>query len=103
MALIDCPECGHQVSDKASTCPSCGVGISEAKEAQSAGEPITTVQQTSKKFKQQALLAAVVIAAGIMIVFSNGGSTSDAIGWTITLIGFGWLIVARINVWWHHD
>lgn len=27
MALIKCPECGHQVSDKAATCPSCGVAI----------------------------------------------------------------------------
>lgn len=24
MALIDCPECGRQVSDKASACPGCG-------------------------------------------------------------------------------
>jgi hypothetical protein len=28
MALIDCPECGHQVSDAAETCPSCGVRLS---------------------------------------------------------------------------
>lgn len=27
MALIICPECGHQVSDKAETCPSCGIKI----------------------------------------------------------------------------
>ncbi len=27
MAIIKCPECGHQVSDKAETCPSCGVRI----------------------------------------------------------------------------
>ena len=27
MAIIKCPECGHQVSDKAATCPSCGVNI----------------------------------------------------------------------------
>lgn len=27
MAIIKCPECGHQVSDKAATCPSCGVEI----------------------------------------------------------------------------
>src|SRR5437879_8722924 len=25
VALIPCPECGHQVSDRAPTCPSCGV------------------------------------------------------------------------------
>lgn len=27
MAMIKCPECGHQVSDKAEACPSCGVRI----------------------------------------------------------------------------
>lgn len=27
MAIIKCPECGHQVSDMAPTCPSCGVQI----------------------------------------------------------------------------
>ncbi len=27
MALIDCPECGAQVSDRAPTCPHCGVPI----------------------------------------------------------------------------
>lgn len=27
MAIIKCPECGHQTSDKAPTCPSCGVEI----------------------------------------------------------------------------
>ena len=27
MAIIKCPECGHQTSDKATVCPSCGVEI----------------------------------------------------------------------------
>lgn len=27
MAIIRCPECGHEISDKAITCPSCGVQI----------------------------------------------------------------------------
>ena len=25
MALIDCPECGKEISDKAPSCPNCGV------------------------------------------------------------------------------
>lgn len=29
MAIIKCPECGHQISDKAETCPVCGVRIRE--------------------------------------------------------------------------
>lgn len=31
MALIKCPECGHQVSDRAKTCPSCGIEIAGSK------------------------------------------------------------------------
>lgn len=27
MALIKCPECGKQVSDKAETCPNCGIDV----------------------------------------------------------------------------
>ncbi len=29
MAIIKCPECGHQVSDKAPVCPNCGVEIAD--------------------------------------------------------------------------
>ena len=29
MALIDCEECGRQVSDKATACPNCGAPIGE--------------------------------------------------------------------------
>lgn len=28
MAIIKCPECGHEISDKAPFCPSCGIAIS---------------------------------------------------------------------------
>lgn len=29
MALINCPECGHRISDKAVSCPSCGCPVSK--------------------------------------------------------------------------
>lgn len=29
MAIIKCPECGHQISDRAPICPSCGVRIAD--------------------------------------------------------------------------
>lgn len=32
MALIKCPECGKEISDKASACPNCGCPSSEFKE-----------------------------------------------------------------------
>jgi uncharacterized membrane protein YvbJ len=30
MALISCPECGSEVSDKAPSCPKCGVPLASA-------------------------------------------------------------------------
>ncbi|MCG5501223.1 zinc-ribbon domain-containing protein [Ectothiorhodospira lacustris] len=35
MALIDCPECGRQVSDKAPTCPGCGAPIAALESTES--------------------------------------------------------------------
>lgn len=32
MALICCPECGKEISDKANTCPSCGLPLKSANE-----------------------------------------------------------------------
>ncbi|MFP4062064.1 MAG: zinc ribbon domain-containing protein [Halochromatium sp.] len=39
MALIDCPECGGQVSDRAPTCPHCGVPIASSAEARGGAQP----------------------------------------------------------------
>lgn len=41
MALINCPECGHEISDSAKTCPNCGVTITVCPECGKlfAGEP----------------------------------------------------------------
>lgn len=41
--LINCPECNHQVSDKAATCPNCGIKI--------AGNPDITGSNTPKRCK----------------------------------------------------
>lgn len=39
MALIDCPECGGQVSDLAPTCPHCGVPIASSAQARGDAQP----------------------------------------------------------------
>lgn len=42
MALINCPECGKEISDKAASCPNCGMPIkeTETKFCQHCGEEI---------------------------------------------------------------
>lgn len=61
MALIRCEECGHEVSDKAQTCPKCGaqIVISETTVAAPA-----TVTFADGKFKgTRAMLAQLAVAS----------------------------------------
>ena len=44
MALIDCPECGKQVSDKAEACNGCGFPVAQQAEA-AAKEVVRAAQQ----------------------------------------------------------
>jgi len=106
MALTTCPECGHQVSDTASSCPSCGAPLGAARrEAQAAGTQITTTQDTAKRFKLQQLLSLGAIVLGFIIGISsmdNPESSAPAIGGLFILGGFVWYVVTRVRIWWHH-
>ena len=48
MALIKCPECKHKVSDRALSCPSCGLPLTPsaepAQEVSAAAEPVEQIQ-----------------------------------------------------------
>lgn len=104
MALVKCPECGKEVSDKAKNCIGCGAPIAPDRESQGSGvDHLTTVQGTSKKLKLQQAIAAVLFVAGGVGMFVAGD-----LGWnpgtptTIMLIGLVWYIVTRVRTWWHH-
>ena len=47
MALMNCPECGKQVSDAAQNCPDCGFPIGNKKE-----EVLTEKEETLQKKKK---------------------------------------------------
>ena len=51
MALISCPECNHQISDKALSCPSCGYPLSTTTNIQN-----NTTNETSKNEKYCVIL-----------------------------------------------
>jgi hypothetical protein len=85
MALIDCPECGSQVSDKAESCPKCGYGI--VKEIVSPrANPVKGISRKSKGMNGFTL--AGIILASLLLIFivvnalshhpsSGSGTTTD--------------------------
>lgn len=59
MAMIKCPECGKEISDKALTCPNCGVPINMEM-------PVRVHVERTKKFTGGASSIAVVIDGQFM-------------------------------------
>lgn len=55
MALIKCPECGKQVSDRAPTCPGCGSPIDTAIRCPKCGSANTEVISGASKAVSVAL------------------------------------------------
>ena len=108
MALRECFECGNSVSTKAISCPHCGAPVSGARESRAAGAPLTTVQETSKKFKLHTLLALTAFfgAIGWMVVLSAqvGGADPGEFTRPIWLLvaGVVWYAITRVRIWWHH-
>lgn len=72
MALIQCPECGQTISDKAEKCPKCSYPIATAeKNVNAEPEQITTEQTipiTENKKKKNTILSVCITAAAIVFV-----------------------------------
>ncbi len=73
MALMPCPECEKEVSDKAPTCPNCGTPIANREADKETGVTLTTIQGTSKKFKRLILISALLFWGGIFVQMGGGG------------------------------
>ena len=90
MALIKCKKCGHEVSDKASKCPNCGVLI-----CKECGQPLTKndyhCPNCGKDTQLLYLLKRkgyLLIAIGLFLAifsFSDGGGSSSSIVFTLII------------------
>lgn len=110
MALIKCPECGTEVSDKAEKCPKCAYPINTQIK-----DKVQTIELTSKKYKGQLVLSVLLLSLGLFISLAaaglaatgGGGTTLQAllafIGIPLMVVGLIWYIITKIRIWWHHE
>ena len=81
MALIKCPECGKEISDKAASCPNCGCPISSAtverkdsvKDEPSLSETTSTLQKKNKSLKGIIIAIVAIIIIAVVAVFIGIG------------------------------
>ena len=81
MPLIDCPDCGRQVSDSAPNCPQCGKPMTIF-----AGKAV----QTTRKGGKYEGVGFLLIVAGIFVCFASGG-----LGAVLILVGFIVFLIGR--------
>ena len=111
MSLIKCPECGNEVSDKATSCPKCAYPISPkpAEIPKPEDKPtVQTIELTSKPFKLQILLSVLAMIGGCIGMVTTAGTDGSSDGppvfWMVVFFaGCLWLIVTRFLIWWHHE
>ena len=98
MAIIECPECGAQISDRAGNCPACGYPI--ASQVRRRGwdndVQVVTIQRTRKRYKLMSLAGSVLMILGAFAMMGGAGSGMFTAGIMIALL-------TRILIWWHHD
>jgi TM2 domain-containing membrane protein YozV len=102
MALISCPECATNVSDKALSCPSCGCPIS----APSTPSSVTPTAVTVAKSRGVYIILGILFGAFGFHNFYSGHNLSGGIKIGIILLAFvldaatsfytGWSLVALV-------
>ncbi len=77
MALIKCPECGKEISDKAASCPSCGCPVTPVEDVAQQESP-----QTPAKTKRGGGLVALFVTLGAILLFAicSGSGSKDSKG-----------------------
>lgn len=107
MALINCPDCGTSVSDRAAACVKCGAPIAAQANPAAAdfGSPrVQTIEQTGKGYKAQQALGVVATMTGIvMMVAGETGSSANVFGAIVAGIGLIVYLSARLGAWWNHE
>lgn len=90
MALIKCPECGKEVSDKAVRCPHCGMPLNEihsvTQESTNNDAGRNTELSQSQKEKKRIhkwllvifIVGSLLLIGGIVFLFFNGKSTDNS-------------------------
>lgn len=103
MALINCPECDKQISDKASACINCGHPIvkTTSQHGLNIGDE-QPIELTAKRLKLISFLSFGIFVLGIIIVAASTSESSSGFGVLLIILGCISYIINRIRIWWHH-
>ena len=92
--LINCPDCGTEISARAEACIKCGAPIAKGQKASSEQTP-STIQHTRKADNLQQMPIALLGGAGLYCMFKEEIGIGLAL-WGVAIV---WWAVVRMLVW----
>ena len=102
MAIVPCPECQRDISDRAAACPHCGNPIAAIPSAarvsvQTDDGDVVTTQATGKAPKVVQLVGFLLAVGGVVSCSSSTGSSGG-----LFLLGCAVFLMGRLMAWWSH-
>ena len=77
MALIKCPECGNQISDKAESCPKCGYELNKKETPTTSDNKVASSFMNKGNIKYILIILAIIVAGvGVTAFTGNENWTS---------------------------
>lgn len=110
MALIKCPECSKDISNKARWCVGCGFPMASDFPRGTSVSDVITIEKTSKSIKIQQIVPETMMLIGFFCLFAlmlqpdvhKSVVIMIIVGACMFPIGFIWNIVVNIKGWWRH-
>jgi len=98
MPLINCPDCGREVSSNAASCPHCAAPI-----CGQAKKNVVTIEKTSKPIKGAQAAGCLTVILGIIMMGIGSSKFFSGLGFLLFLAGFMTILVSIFARWWRHD
>ena len=93
MALIQCPDCGREVSDQAAACIGCGHPVNPQP------PQVQTIQATSKYYKGLQAVGVVGVVFGFFLWMTAGLHLETGV---VLALGSALYLAGRWGRWWYH-
>lgn len=104
MALVNCSECGREISDQAPSCPNCGFVVNQQTQATKVDLNFNKYELTSKKWKKYKIIGFPLLIIGLIMFMANLAPGTNPAGFVFgllfTLVGVVLLIVSSLGNWW---
>lgn len=97
MALINCPECGKEVSDMATACPNCGMPINK----NNASNEVQKVEVTNQDYSSGKKTGLIIVVIGVILLIAwvvRGAVTPGFSDGMDKLLQYGGFITVAIGV-----